>query len=130
MPSITDGAIGIDLNTVGSARNHSLGETHWGSGGSEWLYVLAPAALAKGEMVGVEADGTATVGIWAKGNTASSYPGLRYAFAQTAFPASTYGFVATRGNSIFVRVHGPVGDKGRPLYTSISVQGCLSTASV
>jgi hypothetical protein len=135
MPNfVVDGAIGVDLDTVASANSSetgkygvraALGETHEGNQASEWIFVMATSAITAGSMVCIEGDNTVTALV---GNNFTS-ANRRIGFAQTAFAISQYGFVATRGNSILIRLLGGVGGGGgQPLFTT-DTAGCLSTAT-
>jgi hypothetical protein len=133
MPNyVTDGAIGIDLDTVASAdaagafsAKYGLGETHEGNNASEWIFVRATSALTAGAMVVIESDNTVSALVGNNFNSANR----RLGFAQTAFAVSQYGFVAIRGNSILIRLLGGVGGGGgQPLFTT-DTAGALSTAT-
>lgn len=134
MPNfVTDGAIGIDLDSVVSADfatgkygiRCGLGETHEGNNASEWIYVLATSAVTLGSMVVIETNNT--ISALASPNLVSA--NRRIGFAQTAFATSQYGFVATRGNALLIRlVGGAAGGGGQPLY-STDTAGALSTAT-
>ena len=126
----TDGKIGIDLDTVGSNCNYTAGMTVEGSNGSEWIYVLSPSAINQGAMVGIAASGRVTAITAGVVSTASSAPSLKFGFAQTAFAASQWGFVAARGQGVLIRILGGIGPNAaaNPLYTT-DTAGALSTAS-
>lgn len=122
---VTDGAIGVDLDSVGSAQKYGLGETHEGNRVSEWVYVMATSAVDPGAMVVIESNNTVS----ALTSTNMTSADRRIGFAQTTFASSQCGFVATRGNQILIRLVGGVsGGGGQPLYTS-DTAGCLSTAT-
>ncbi len=112
----TDGSIGIDLATVGSNAAYFSNESHFGANGTEFVYVLAGAAVTKGGMVAIDAAGVAT-GVTGAAYLTSSTLSYRFGFAQTAFAASQWGFVAVRGSKVLVRVQGTV-QQGAPLYTT------------
>ncbi len=99
-----------------------------GSNASEWIYVLANAALTQGAMVGIAASGRATAITGALVSTASATPSLKFGFTQTAFQASQWGFVAARGQGVLIRLLGGVGPGQAPLFTT-DTAGALSTAS-
>lgn len=133
MPNyVIDGKIGVDLDTVASADASSykglpakLGDTAEGTGASEWIFVRASSAVDAGGLVGI----TTAYEISAITDAALVSVDRRLGFAQTAFAVSQYGFVATRGNNILVRVTGNMlGGGGVPVYTT-SVAGCLGSAS-
>lgn len=122
---VTDGSIGVDLNSIGSARAFALGETHKGDGGSEWIYVLFNSAVNIGALCKIESGYLATAGTGA--NLASA--DRRLGFAQTTFAASQYGFLALSGQNVLIRLQGSMlGGGGQPLYTT-DTAGELSTAS-
>lgn len=125
---VTDGALGVDLDTVGSACNYTPLETHEGNKASEWIYVQSTAAINQGALVGINGAGGATAITGGAIGTASSAPSLKFGFAQTAFAASQWGFVAARGNGILIRLLGGVGPSAAPLFTT-DTAGALSTAS-
>lgn len=122
--SVTDGSIGIDLQTVGSARNYTLGETHMGDGGSCFIYVRASSALSNGRLCVIEQSYDSS---HLPGDAVGALEEKMLAFAQTAFPMSTYGFVARAGNLVHVKVATGVGEASQPLYTIAG--GELSTAT-
>lgn len=123
--SVQDGAIGIDLNVIGSNRVYALGETHKGDGGSEWIYVLFNSAVNYGGLTKIEPGYRATAATGANLASADS----RLGFAQTTFAASQYGFLALAGANVMIRLQGSMlGGGGQPLYTT-DTAGELSTAS-
>ena len=124
MASVTDGAIGIDLNTVGSTRAYGLGETHAGNEGSTWLYVVAGSALTLGALTKIQDGFVASAQVAAQASA-----DCRLGFAQTAFAASQYGFIALSGHNLLVRHAVHVGSPGQPMYTS-DTAGAMSTATV
>ena len=133
MPNfVTDGAIGINLDNPTSADRYpagvapyAQGQTHEGNNNSEWIYVLATSALNAGAMVVIETNNTVSALI----STNLVSANRRIGFAQTAFTSSQFGFVATRGNNILIRVQGAVtGGGGQPLYTT-DTAGALSTVT-
>lgn len=132
MAYITDGAIGVNLDSPASADTYngsrpvgaSLGQMHTASDGSEWIFVVASSAISKGDVVSIDNTTFAASSIV----STSTLFGKRIAFAQTAFAASQYGFVATRGSDLFIKVVGSAVTPGVPLYTS-DTAGALSTAT-
>lgn len=123
---VTDGAIGIDLNSIGSARNFTLGETHGGDGGSQFVYTRFESSTNQGALCKIDTGYLASQASGANLASADS----RLGFAQTAFPASTYGFLALSGENILIRLTGgAAGGGGQPLYTT-DTAGNISTASV
>ena len=133
MPNyVTDGKIGIDLDTPASADAYNykgipatMGETCEGNNASEWIFVRASSAVNAGALVGINTANE----ISAITSPAVVSVDKRLGFAQTAFQVSQYGFVATRGNNILVRVAGNMlGGGGVPVYTT-DTAGCLGSAS-
>lgn len=126
MPNyVTDGALGIDIDSVTSAVNYGLGETHEGTKASEWIYVQATSVVNPGAMVVIENNNT----ISALTSTNFVSANRRIGFAQTTFQTSQSGFVATRGNSILVRIEGKVaGGGGQQLFTT-DTAGALGTVT-
>lgn len=129
---ITDGAIGVNVASPTSAdafngsrpQQGTLGETHEGSDGIEWKYVCAGAALVRGSLVAISAANLAT-----PVTATTTLMGLQLAFAQTTFAASQYGYVATRGNNLWVLISGSIATPAAvPLYTT-DTAGALSTAT-
>lgn len=113
---VSDGRIGIDISTVSSNSGYAPNETHFGVPGSEFVYVLAAAAINQGGMVAIDGAGRAT-NVTGGAFITSSTLSYRFGFAQTAFAASQWGFVAVRGSKVLVRVQGTV-QQGAPLYTT------------
>lgn len=124
MPYITDGAIGINLESPDSASKAALGEIHAGDNGTEWRYILSGVALTRGACVAIGANNQAN-----PLTATTTLMGLPLGFAQTAFAASQYGWVATRGNAIMIQITGAIAaPAAQPLYTS-DTAGALSTAT-
>lgn len=132
MAYVTDGAIGINLDSPASADTFNgsrpvgatLGQSHIASDGSEWIFVVAGGAISRGDCVAIDNDTFSAAAI----TSTATLVGKRIAFAQTAFTTSQYGFVAMRGQDLFIRVTGSAITPGVPLYTS-DTAGALSTAT-
>lgn len=124
---VSDGRIGIDISNLTSACNYQVGETHQGNRGSEYVYAASTGALNQGAIVGINADGTMTALTGALLGTASNTVAVRFAFVQTAFLSSQYGFVQVRGGKCLIRILGAAG-AGAPLYTT-DTAGALSATS-
>lgn len=123
---VTDGALGIDLNYVNSARNFTLGETHASDGGGHFIFVRFESSTNQGALCKIDTGYLASQASGANLASADS----RLGFAQTAFQASQYGFLALSGQNILVRLTGGMaGGGGQPLYTT-DTAGNISTASV
>ena len=122
---VNDGRIGIDLNYISSQRAYGLGASYNTDGGGEFIYVLFNSAVTQGALTKIEPGYLATAGTGANLASADS----RLGFAQTAYGASQYGFLALAGQNVLVRTLGGVtGGGGHPLYTT-DTAGTLSTAS-
>ena len=118
MAYANDGNIGVNLEAVPTSSNEfTLGMMVQGNNGSNWMWVLAPTALTTGDFVGVNA---ATYTVSAMTNAVAVGAGsMVVGWAQTSFPASTYGWIALKGAGIKVRVTaGTAISPGLPLYTS------------
>ena len=124
---VSDGRIGIDITNLTSACNYGVGETHFGARGSEFVYANSTGALNQGAICGINADGTLTALTGALLGTASNTVSIRFGFVQTAFASSQFGFVATRGGKVLIRILG-AGGMGVPLYTT-DTAGALSATS-
>lgn len=131
MAYATDGKIGIPLTTVASADGFTggqtpatLGETVVGSGNSEWMFVVAGAAITLGDCVVIDQNYSAQPIT----DTLAASPGAMVGFAQAAFTTSQYGFVARRGNGISIRISGGATTPGVPLFTS-NTAGALAVAT-
>jgi hypothetical protein len=124
---VSDGRIGIDISNITSACNYGVGETHQGARGSEYVYANSTGALSQGAIVSINADGTMTAlsgtGLISSSNTVS----IRFAFLQTAFLSSQFGFVQVRGGKVLIRILGAAG-MGAQLYTT-DTAGALSASS-
>lgn len=123
---VTGGAIGIDITNTGSACNYTPGQSHIGSNGTEWVYAMAPSALNQGALVALSGGSLATA-VTGAGLLGSSTLSVRYAFAQTAFAASTWGFMAVRGSKVLIRM-GSAAGVDAPLYTT-DTAGVLSATT-
>lgn len=123
---VTDGALGIDLNYINSARNHTLGETHMSDGGGCFIFVRFESSTNQGALCKID---TGYLSSHASGANLASADS-RLGFAQTAYAASQYGFLALAGENVLVRLTGGMaGGGGQPLYTT-DTAGNISTASV
>lgn len=132
MPYITDGSIGINLDSPASAdvfngsrpQQATLGQTAEGSDGTEWKFIVAGAALSRGSIVAVDANNKAM-----PVTATTTLMGLPLGFAQTAFTTSQFGWIAMRGNNIWIRIiDGLASPNAVPLYTT-DTAGALSTAT-
>lgn len=100
--STNGSTIGANLgNSDGASPLFGLGNVTMGSQDSEWVYVCTIQALSTGTAVVVNSSGTADM---LNGTLSTTSTGKQIAFAQGTFAASDYGWVARRGNGIYVRV--------------------------
>ena len=94
--------IGVNLgNSDGATALFGLGNSVIGQQDTEWTYVCAAVALTTGTAVTINSSGTASL---LNGTLSTTAGGQQIAFAQGTFAASDYGWVARRGNGIYVRV--------------------------
>jgi len=94
--------IGVNLgNSDGATALFGLGNTIMGQYDTEWVYVNASVALATGTAVVINSSGTASL---LNGTLSTTSTGKQIAFSQGTFAASDYGWVARRGNGIYVLV--------------------------
>jgi len=111
-------------NSDGASALFGLGNTSMGQSDTEWVYVCAGVALATGTAVMINSSGTAAL---LNGTLNTTSTGKQIAFAQGTFAASDYGWVARRGNGIYVLVSS-VSTAANILYTS-DTSGTLTTAT-
>lgn len=97
MPVITSLAGANAANTT-TTKEHALGTVAMGSDGTEWVYCISSGAITQYQCVGINEDYDAY-----SMTTALSVQSDRVGFAQVAFAAGEYGWVATRGTNIKVR---------------------------
>ena len=117
--------IGTNLgNSDGATALFGLSSVVMGSQDSEWVYVNASVALATGTVVMINSSGTAAL---LNGTLSTTSTGKQIAFSQGVFAASDYGWVARRGNGIYVLVSS-VSTIAVILYNS-DTSGTLTTAS-
>src|SRR3990167_330885 len=102
---VNSSVLGVSLqgNSDGATALFGLGQHVLGNAASEWIYVSAIGAITTGQCVVINATysaqpATATL---AYGSAAGS-PGMQLAFAQGAFAASDFGWVALRGDAMAV----------------------------
>jgi hypothetical protein len=126
MPLYTNQSlIGVNLgNSDGATALFGLGNTTMGQYDTEWVYVNASVALATGTAVVINSSGTASL---LNGTLSTTSTGKQIAFAQGTFAASDYGWVARRGNGIYVLVSS-VSTVSVILYNS-DTSGTLTTTS-
>jgi len=100
----TSSVLGVDLNNSSTTALFALNQKVAGSNNSEWQYVKATGTLTTGMCVYVAAAGTAVVVSTAYINAVTD--GLDLAFAQFTMLQGEYGFVAKRGDSMYVLCSG------------------------
>ena len=94
--------IGVNLgNSDGATAQFGLSSVVMGSQDTEWMYINTVGALVTGTAVAVNSSGTATP---LNGTLSTTLAGKQIAFSQGVFAASDYGWVARRGNGIYVLV--------------------------
>jgi hypothetical protein len=86
----TGRVLGVKLGATSATPNSKLGETVSGDFGTEWRYVQASAAIAAGAAVVISSANIAT-------QATTNLTGGSIGFAQNAFAAGEYGWVAQRG---------------------------------
>ncbi len=103
MAFFTNGStIGANLgNSDGATALFGLSSVTMGSQDTEWIYVNSVSALVTGTAVVVNSSGTANL---LNGTVSTTSAGKQIAFSQGVFSASDYGWVARRGNGIYVLV--------------------------
>lgn len=116
------GAIGADFDLPTAAANFALGDTTFGADGTCWVYVQASGAITQYDAVAIDEDYQA-----AALTTALAAAKHLIGFAQVAFADNEYGWVATRGSNINVRVSTSV-TADTVLWTS-STAGAVTNAT-
>ena len=97
MPVITSLA-GANTANTSTTKEHALGTVATGSDGTEWVYCVSSGAITIYQAVGINEDYDAY-----SLTSALSAQSDKVGFAQVAFAAGEYGWVATRGTNIKVR---------------------------
>lgn len=95
----TSAFVGANFGTPGTSADFSVGSRAIGTNGTEWVYVKASAALTQYAAVAVDEDYNAT-----SLTKALADAGHRVGWAQAAFAANDYGWVAISGSNIQGRV--------------------------
>lgn len=116
--------VGVNVDVVSSSPGHGLGDVARGKDGSRWVYVKANSAIT--QYMCVTMDKT----FGANPSTKTHVDlGRKIGFAQVAFTASQYGWVATEGgnNGLYVRARNSCA-VGVALYTT-AVAGYLDDTS-
>lgn len=127
MPNYTNSStIGANLgNSDGATAAFALGNTLMGQQDTEWVYVCAGSALVTGSAVVINSSGTANL---LNGTLSTTSAGKQIAFSQGVFAASDYGWVARRGNGIYVLVSS-VSTIAVTVYNAPDNSGTLTTTS-
>lgn len=107
----TSSVLGVDLQNASTTQLFALNTKVLGTNDSEWHYVIATATLATGQFVVILSAGTAVIastallgGAGPDGTTGN----LDIGCAQFPISAGQYGFVAKKGNNMFLRCSGTV----------------------
>lgn len=126
---VNSSVLGVSLqgNSDGATALFGLGQHVLGNASSEWIYVNAGIALTTGQMLTVNTSFTAAPASLANVVNPSVGYATQLAFAQGAFAASDYGWVALRGNSLAVLLSYS-STLGAALYVGGSNGGALTTA--
>lgn len=124
MTAITSGLLGVNVTDTPATNTsqHALGTCVMGVDGTEFIYVLAGAAVTQYDAVGVDEDFSATAL-----TKAAADDGHQIGFAQVAFASGDYGWVAKKGANISVRLAASCA-ADVPLYTT-STAGVLDDAA-
>lgn len=118
----TQGILGPGFTLKDTTAKHKLGTIAEGTDGSHWMYVQCSTAVTQYMYVAIDEDYTAN-----PGTTALIQAGHRPGFAQVAFSAQDYGWVALGGSNINCLV-GKSCAADTSLYTS-NTTGYLDDAS-
>jgi isopentenyl phosphate kinase len=95
----TSGTLGVEVSATPTTAEFDLGTRVTGTDGTEWVYVQASGAITQYDAVGIDEDYQA-----AALTKAIADDGHAIGFAQVAFADNDYGWVATRGSNISVRL--------------------------
>ncbi len=126
---VNSSTIGVNLqgNSDGATALFGLGTHVLGNASTEFVYVNAGIALTTGQMLSINTSFTAVPASLANViNPLVGIGGTQLAFAQGAFSASDYGWVALRGDSLTVLLS-TSSTLGAPLYVGGSNGGALTT---
>lgn len=128
---VNSSVIGVNLqgNSDGATALFAMGQHVLGNANTEWMYVNAGAALTTGQLlcVGLSFTALPATATLVSGSAATIGP-QRLAFAQGAFAANDYGWVAVRGDSLNVNLSSS-STMGLPLYLSIVQSGTITTVT-
>jgi hypothetical protein len=127
---VNTSTIGVQLgNSDGATAQFGLGQHVLGNQGSEWLYVNAIQAFTTGQLLAVNVSYSANLATatLVSGSSAATPP-QTLAFAQGAFAANDYGWVALRGDNLNVNLSSS-STMGLPLYLSVVQSGTVTTVT-
>lgn len=94
----TSGLIGPRLTDTTTTADYKLGQRVQGTDGTEWVYCVSSGAITQYQAVGINEDFDA----YSLTSTLAAQSDA-IGFAQNAFAAGEYGWVAVRGTNIKVR---------------------------
>lgn len=94
----TGGTIGPRLLDTSTTANYKLGHRVQGTDGTEWVYCISSGAITQYQAVGINEDFDA----YSLTSTLAAQSDA-VGFAQNAFAAGEYGWIAVRGTNIKVR---------------------------
>jgi hypothetical protein len=103
MATVTSGLLGVNVEATPSANDtgHLLGTRVQASDSQEYMYVLAGSAITQYQVVGVDENYSAY-----PLTKAMADDGWHIGAAQVAFASGDYGWVATRGSNVTIKVLG------------------------
>jgi len=94
----TGGLIGSRLTDTTTTAEHRLGQRVTATDGTEWVYCVSSGAITQYQAVGINEDYDA----YSMTSTLAAQSDA-IGFAQNAFAAGEYGWIAVRGTNIKVR---------------------------
>ena len=101
MPVNNSSVLGASLVSSDTTALFTLGTKILGTDNTEWAYCEATATFVTGEMVFINANGTALTALTANLN-APSVAGVDIGFVQFAVNQGEFAFVAKRGSNLYV----------------------------
>lgn len=116
--------VGANFNSTNTTQQFALGTKALGSAGSQWVYVYMSGATSAGSCVVISQTGTAAAATIAL----AMNPAKTIAFAQTAFAAADYGWVANGGLGLTVQASATVVAVTTGMYIGTTA-GHLSTTA-
>lgn len=102
----TQSLIGAAFDTPGSTADFTLLTKANGNNDSEWVYVIMTGTATTGNLVAINNAGTARLA----GGTLflATFTAVEFGFAQTTILQGQYGWVAKRGNNMYVSASGTI----------------------